>query len=340
MSNISYKVLWVEDKEQEVDFFQTKAELYNIELIWLSNWQEAKKELENNFNEFSAIILDAHCKLSPQEMPTPHFLGQVKTDLGALYAVNQCSIPWYVLSAGTMENFGYEMESAGISRKGHEEWGEFQYLKDAPEDDPHSFFKLFEQIVTVAKNQPYYTIRTRFEDVFKYMGEGKLLSTESKKTLQKWLCAIYFPNKVQGFEYNPTNLRKIVENLFNGLYNHGLLSDKWETHIMEKISLDSFVYDLDKLGVLPDNVHFTIINIYHLLNTGSHDKSKDEKSSIYDNSYLKDYKEMLSGCVFQLCYIIRYLGHYVEEHPDIKANKKMAMYCPKKEDNKKNNRVS
>ena len=62
-----YKVLWVEDDLSIIESYQITAEAKDIELDVATNWEEAEKKLRINFNEYSAIILDAQCKIKKDD---------------------------------------------------------------------------------------------------------------------------------------------------------------------------------------------------------------------------------------------------------------------------------
>lgn len=309
---MSYKVLWVEDDKRVVEERLTQAEDKDIDLIWKTNWQEAKKVMEEEFEDFSAIILDAHCKLSPDEGAEPFFLAVVIVEIERMYAKHICAIPWYVYSAGTADGFEVTRKMVEKMHGGHKGWGECIYLKDRYVDNKESFGRLLDRIVEVAEHQPYNTIKARHADAFRYMEEGKLMTKWARKTMLRWLSAIYFPQKNPGFGYLPNELRQCVEDLFDGLYCKGLLSNKWPIRFKEGIKFDCFVYGMKKQPAFPDLLCDEILSIYHIVTNGSH-SNIGKKPSIYHNIYLMENKEMLSGCALQLCHVVRFMGHYAEE---------------------------
>ena len=72
-----FNVLWIEDDYSIVDAYQTIAEEeYNIDLIHRGNWEDGKKYLIENFNEITAIILDANCKLKSMITATITHFGK------------------------------------------------------------------------------------------------------------------------------------------------------------------------------------------------------------------------------------------------------------------------
>ena len=57
----TYKVLWVDDDLSIIDSFMTLAEEeYDISMDIASDWQTEEMKLKINFDEYSAIILDAN----------------------------------------------------------------------------------------------------------------------------------------------------------------------------------------------------------------------------------------------------------------------------------------
>lgn len=83
---ILYKVLWVDDDESIVDGYRVKAEShYNIALDHAPDWEKAEKMLHEHFREYSAIILDANCKLKRDSTPSHSFLGNVSQKLSHFF---------------------------------------------------------------------------------------------------------------------------------------------------------------------------------------------------------------------------------------------------------------
>lgn len=79
MSDIRYKVLWVDDLTGTQDEifaagFESVADGQGIDLIPFTNWEEAELELKKNFKSYSAIILDANCKYGKNDSKTDEFL--------------------------------------------------------------------------------------------------------------------------------------------------------------------------------------------------------------------------------------------------------------------------
>ena len=86
--DITYKVLWVDDDESIVDGTILDAEEYNLQLDHYTNWQDAEQALKKNFNDYSAIILDANCKIRRDSLEEEDFITAVLPTNSVRYAVS------------------------------------------------------------------------------------------------------------------------------------------------------------------------------------------------------------------------------------------------------------
>ena len=93
MDGAKYKVLWIDDQPELVKGYQFWAGLRNIELIHQESWADAIPVLEKEFNELTAIILDANCKYNTSDKALDEgFLGDVLQELKELFG------KWRILS--------------------------------------------------------------------------------------------------------------------------------------------------------------------------------------------------------------------------------------------------
>ena len=106
------KVLWIEDDLKVYKAFRGTASLYNIEFIHADNWIDGKQLLKEQFNEISAIILDAQCKWDKNSIAEDQFLNEVMSELWELFGEVRKTIPWYILSAGTMNDYAKVIANA------------------------------------------------------------------------------------------------------------------------------------------------------------------------------------------------------------------------------------
>lgn len=341
---LKYRVLWVDDdieKKKDLKFkegYQEIAAGHDIRLVAYSNWLDAEKDLRKQFNHFSAIILDANCGVGPGDGEDSTFITIVLPTLMQLFEERKRFIPWFILSAGTMDNFDFVIKTARHHHKKYkEEWGEMLYKKDVPDDDPANSENLFAKIQELAKDQSSNIVLFRHRDVFKYLGEEELIDKRARNTLLKMLSALYYPEENLNYEYAGNPLRKVVEFLFRAARKVGLLPEECFEGEQVKIQLASLFlagksisYDREDKSkqirwgeegesIFPDDISEIlryVLNKY--VNPDSH--TSEEEPYLIDAQN----KELFLGCVFQICHVIKYFGVFVEKHPD--KGKNLAMH--------------
>lgn len=229
-----YKVLWVEDDLSIIESYQITAEAKDIELDVATNWEEAEKKLRINFNEYSAIILDAQCKIKKDDkVASKLFLGHASVRLSRIFGEKHKFIPWYVLSAGTMDDFGVVLELINTEERQsfNSLWGPLKYIKAAefefdgkkiPQEEV-----LFDNIKRVSSTTGINTVLFRHAEVFKYLGEGRIFDFIKARTyMLKMLSALYYPEENLNFVYEGNPLRKVLEYIFHTANKFGLLPDE------------------------------------------------------------------------------------------------------------------
>lgn len=345
-NEIVYKVLWVDDDKDIVKGTQLDAEEYGIQLDHYSNWEEAEIALKSNFKEYTAIILDANCQIKPNEPIKEWFITTVLPSLTGMFGENKRYIPWYILSAGTMDNFSFIVKSAAEHHL-TSEWGQMVYLKEISDEDPRrsSSKFLFQNIERVAKTQANNIVLYRYKDTFCYMGTDKLLSELARKTMLSMLTALYFPENYTNYVYEGNPLRKVMEYVFRAAYKVGLLPQ-------ECIERD------DQINLLESNRYMSGMNTKHsllrygkagtesdgrggdtifpeylghitkaIIEFGSVDSHTNEAFpyTIDDADLMltENEKELFFSYVLQLCHVIKFFGKFADQHPDVSANKSM-----------------
>lgn len=341
---VTYTVLWIDDDPNIVDSTKMIADEYDLILEHYTNWQEAEGNLRKNFTEYSAIILDANCKLRPLEPEKEEFITAVLPQLLQIFGEKQTAIPWYILSAGTMSNFSTTVNGASASRERYiEEWGEMLYLKDVPEENERNARFLFDRISKIAKCQGTNIVLYRHKEVFDYIGDNSVVDKRARKIMLKMLSALYYPEENIKYEYAGNPLRKVMEYLFRSARKWGLLT----TDIFDKddhfVLLDANRYlsglnincyngrvlkhiarwgnpgsGKDGKGgdcVFPSEIGEMGRAILNFSNTDSHTEEKDIPYLIEENK-----KEVFFGYVLLLCHMIKFFGEYVLAHSDINVN--------------------
>jgi hypothetical protein len=227
MTEVTYKVLWVDDDESIVAATIQDAEDYNLELVHYSNWQDAEVALRKHFHEYSAVILDANCKIYRDSIEEEEFITAVLPSLLSIFSEKRQLLPWYLLSAGTMSNFESIVKGAKYQHSKHEEeWGNMLYLKDAIDGSEDSSVKLFENIQRVAKDMASNVVLYRHHDVFAYLGENRLIDYHARVLMRRMLSALYYPEENIKYEYAGNPIRRIVEYVFRAARKQGLLAEE------------------------------------------------------------------------------------------------------------------
>lgn len=352
--NHKYNVLWVDDNptgdENFVIGYKVIAEQYGIKLIHFQNWEEAEVSLKKQFDDFSAIILDAECDMTSTstQKEKDKFIPKVVTRLTSIFHERKRVIPWYILSAGTMTNFDYAIDVALDAHSPYEdEWGRMLYMKDiADEEDPQNSKKLYEKIQELAKDQTDNIVIFRHQDVFKYLGENKLIAKYARNELRKMLKALYFPNEeAQAIKFEGNPLRKVMEYVFRAALKHGLLPIECIERDNQINLLESNRF-LSGLNTKHSNLRYgrpgdgkegrggdTVFPEYlgqitrAIIEFGSIDSHTNEAFPYtFDDKDLElteDEKELFFSYVLQVCHVVKFFGKFVEEHPNKEVNKAM-----------------
>ena len=344
MDEAVYKVLWIDDQPEIVQGYQLLAGIRNIDLIHFENWMDAQSTLMKDFNELTAIILDANCKWdSAQNAPSERFLPDVLSKLQELFGNKHREIPWYILSAGTMTNFDMITDTIiSRSRRDHEsDWGKTIYLKDLITTLKEKN-ELFDNIRKVGASQSNNLVLYRHRETFNYMGDGTFISDEARKILLKALAVLYFPEENINYEFAGNPIRKVVEYMFKSAYKYGLLTDDFLDengfvilwHSMEYLcGMESkkIPFRFGKRGtkkdysdnesVLPTTSYNTFKGLLNYVNVDSHTIGEENETPYKIDAESKD---LFYAYVLFLCHIITCFGKYVELHHDVEENKKKA----------------
>ena len=349
----TYKVLWVDDDESIIDSFATLAEEeYDITLDVATNWEKAEEKLRVNFKEYSAIILDANCKLKESDsQPSELFLGQVSVRLSRIFGEKHEFIPWYVLSAGTMKAFDVVMALINTEERQRMAsiWGDLLYFKDSAKGDACD--KLFGKIREISADKTINKVLFRHADVFKYLGEVDYIGyTKARTNVLKMLSALYNPEENLNFEYEGNPIRHVVEYIFRTANRVGILPDDLFNDKNQMVILDSSRYLAGMLigcydeknrklvkyysrlrpdckPVFSDGVDDIVRDLINFSNAGSHTQNE----SPYKIE--EDKKEIFFGKVLMLCHVIKSFGRYLESHKDTEENRRTQekIYAPEKD---------
>lgn len=332
-----YKVLWVDDQVVNDTFrlgFEITARKWNLLLESYSNWKEACRELERNFDSYSAIILDAYCKMDDGGVEGENFISRVLLQLTTLFNSKGRVIPWYIFSEGTMGSFNQQIETAEDSHN-EQEWGAMLYIKSAPEDDYNGKRTMFDNIVRVAQSQPINVVLHKHSDIFQIMSRDPHLSTEARKLMLNMLRVLYYPEEFIHYEYAGNPLRKVLEYLFRSARDKGLVPEQLFDGSRVMLQLTSlfmagqWAHFVDRDGVnksvrwgdnneyiFPKPIAAVVKNILEFANVDSH--TQDEDNNPWQIG--EDRKYLFIGYVLQMCCVIKSYGDYIQEHPNKEEN--------------------
>ncbi|MCR4817226.1 MAG: hypothetical protein K5842_08635 [Bacteroidales bacterium] len=325
MRKKSYRILWVDEEPDKMGFIEQCNKL-DIEVFQYNSWDRAKAALESRFNTFSAIVLDAYCVLDAGQSADPDFLFQAVRELGIIFAQNEESLPWYVLSSGTLPDFERTIERIGMGEREEmeSEWGRLFFRKGS---DLGDLCRSIRHAVTLKKDNK---VRALYREVFDVMDE--YFTPDARKTMLDILMALHYPEENRNFDavLYYTQLRRILEHLFRQFNKIGVLPDK----VMgspDKVNLaNSSLYLAGRevyLGqgmpvrygkpgqyVLPPVIAQLVKNILYVANKNSHTVELDDmgKTILYDYYNSLHSNNMLIGYTLHLCDVIVWFGQNFE----------------------------
>ena len=342
MEKIMIKVLWIEDDLEVFKAFRETAYDYSIEFIHSDNWIDGKKLLKEQFKEISAIIFDAHCKWDKGSIADDKFLSDVLSELWELFGKADRSIPWYILSAGTMNNYGDVIGNAN-NRKRHDfdiEWGRADWLKTfvmSQEDNN----PLLSQILKSAENQTHNIILRRHHDTFKYLGTDGNICKGARAIMFNALSALYAPEENIGFEFQGNPIRKVLEHMIRHANKIGIIPDAFfdERNNPKMADCVNFLCggyaqhvkirlwnpeNNESFAIFPKPLSYYLQNVLYYSNNCSHSE-EDEDIAYINSSYEKD---LFFAMVLHLSHLIAHYGGFVDSHRDIEKNRQLSRPVP------------
>ncbi len=325
MKKRKYRILWI-DEEPDTLGFTERCNKLDIDVIKYNSWDRAKEVLDSRFDSFSAIVLDAYCVLTAGEPANADFLYQAVRELSIIYAQHEESLPWYVLSSGTMPDFHKTIDRIGMGDREEmtTEWGELFYNKN---NDLDSLCQAIRHAVTLKKDNK---IKALYREVFDIM--DKNFPSDVEQTMLDILMALHFPEENRKFDavLYYTQLRRILEHLFRALNKMGILPDE----VMgqnDKVNLANSslylsgrevnigqgkMYRYGKAGqyVFPPVTAQLVKNILYVANKNAHTVELDNKGRKIITSYYnaQHSNNLLFGYALHLCDVIVWFGRFAD----------------------------
>ena len=333
------QVLWVEDDPQVTKAYPLKAEVFDLELIPYSCWDDAKEALEKDYDRWSAIILDAKCKFHRDSADSAIvFLREALKDIAAMSKERGRVIPWYVLTGGAESEVSDSINDDRM--KWDADWTNTSNKKYYSKNVDNEI--LFERIGSHAQKSPRIQIQEMYRDTYEQL---KSLNNEDVcEDILTILEAMHFPNSNPGFiprlYYNP--MRKALEYVFRIVGKAGIIPEDFFSGgivnlnqcfmflIGREARVLGYRYGDSGEGIVPRHIHDMMSLIINLGNYGSHSIEQSHPTELseyevqkYDkqiNAQGVNSKLLIFSIALQFCEIVKWMNHYITEHPNKEEN--------------------
>ena len=318
------QVLWVEDDISIINNFINDAFYSGLELVPYCCWDDAKEALENDYDRWSAIILDGLCKRHKQSVDNAvEFLGEALIDISVLAEKRGRIIPWYVLTGGAPEQVSDSIRDERL--KWDKEWtassGRKYYSKNTDTEI------LYSRIKNVAQESSRLQIQKIHHSVFEAIEECNI-DKEATRILENLLIPLHFPSDQLSTNYNKqfNEARKCLEYIFKSMSCFGILPNwggevniNWSCCILG--GQDCKMKNNNNLIVKNNNTNWRksfhaqlFWNLATTLNSASHPGFERYLKSVNNSTYL------LKSIALQLCDAILWYHNYLRDHSNIEEN--------------------
>jgi len=342
-ANDLIKVLWVEDDPDVTSTYPLEAENYDLELVPIGCWDDARVELENKFNQWSAIILDAKCRYHRDSDDNAIvFLREALDDISTICEKKGRIIPWYVLTGGDESEVSDSINDKRL--KWDKDWTDKEkkkyYSKDLDRDALYDRIRFHNQK----------SFRLQIFEMYKNAAEQLLqLNKDVYEDVLTILETMHFPKSHPDFTprlfYNP--MRKALEYVYRYFGKAGIIPEEFFSKgnvNLNQCFMFLIGHDAEKLGyrygnagdkIVPRHIHDMMSLIINLGNSNSHstdyshstELSEDE---IYDydnqiNSAGVNSRFLIFSMALQFCVIVQWMNRYIKDHPNKEDNMKMCV---------------
>lgn len=239
------QVLWVEDNKAIHATFAAQAEKYDIQLVPVECWQDAEKLLEEDYNRWQAIILDAKCKYKiNSEDNAQEFLACALDSISEFKGRKGHFIPWYILSGQAEEDIRRSIPPSRLKWDGdwddtvnrpyydknkEQPWGgndENGKQKTLPE---YKILFLRIKAHLLSSNTALALRLDYYPEVFKAL-DDLALSGEVEKFMIDLLGPIHFKGtKDDDYNHRYSDVRKLLEHIFRDIIERNILPSAYHT---------------------------------------------------------------------------------------------------------------
>lgn len=325
------QVLWVEDDPLVIEQYPLKAENFGLQLVAYPCWDDAKAALENDFDRWSAIILDAKCKHhTDSEDNAIRFLGEALKDITLICDKRGRVVPWYVLTGGDSEEVSDSINDDRMTWDA--DWTNSTHRKYYSKNIDNDI--LYRRVRNHARISPRLQIQQMYKEVFNAIEECGI-DDMGYNALEDLLIPIHFPDTIVSKDYNDKfeKAREVLEYIFRSMATKGLLPDwgkqvnfAWSSCILSGMPATNTkgvaIYESRK-RILPMAMTKTIKAIVNIIPPFCHSENNTE-----ENISKKEYMEhvhsstfLLKSFTLQLCDLILFYRSYIREYPDDERNR-------------------
>lgn len=328
------QVLWVEDDKSIIETYIERAEDFGLELVPCSCWDDAKEALDNDYDRWSAIILDAKCKHHRDSADSAVvFLREALKDISVLAVTKDRTIPWYVLTGGDTSEVSDSINDERL--KWDKDWTDATNKKYYSKNTDTEM--LYNRIQYHAQVSPRLQVQKMYRNVFDAIEECKI-DDEAYNALEDLLVPIHFPGEINASDYNDKfkKARVVLEYVFRSMIENGMLPEwgkhmntRWSSCILAGKHAMKYVKDGDdivvveaKEAILPAALNDVIRSMVNTLPADVHSKSGDA-----DSTSVSDYIKSVDGSTYllnsfalQLCDVILWYRNYLRDHSDKEQN--------------------
>ncbi len=333
-ANDLIKVLWVEDDPDVTSTYPLEAENYDLELVPIGCWDDARVELENKFNQWSAIILDAKCRYHRDSDDNAIvFLREALDDISTICEKKGRIIPWYVLTGGDESEVSDSINDKRL--KWDKDWTDSENKKYYSKNVDNE--KLFRRIRYHAYKSPRIQIQEMYRHVFEAVEECGI-DDNGYNALEDLLVPIHFPKDIKDKDYNDKfeKARTVLEYIFRSMSLYGILPDwgkqvnlQWSSCLLSGMSAmrkddkgnDIIIIECKK-QILPAVLREALRTMTRIIPAFCHSDNKEEKD-VKKEEYLSQVDDstlLLKSFTFQICDFILWYRNYLKDNSDTKLN--------------------
>lgn len=354
----SIRVLWIEDEKEKLGFLTEEAKSMNVILDNYPNLESGMEQFDAHFNEYEAIILDAHCKVYEDSPASDDFLYCAWAEIKSIFTKHHSIRPCYILTAGPQDGridsktFVRTIERMKKWQNDYAlEFGEMVYYKTGDSvnqtgvsvnQDKETTFDnninilenpLLNQIKKVCGFSHHWPAMARHRDTLCYLGPSRLFKGSARQSMIELLSALYEPNKYNGFRFNGNPIRKVFEAIVHTCVENGIIPEQIRSggnvqcreasrflsgENPERLSV-RFGYLKER--ILDSTESSILLAILASTNVASHESSEDLPET--DIVLTDDNRDEFAGSALLMCRIIKAIGKYISRHSNANENKQM-----------------